>query len=47
MSFKRLGRYVSVFVYRFNVGINNSLHTIGKLIPRMVGKRFTYAELVK
>ncbi len=45
MSFKHLGRYVSEFVYRFNVGVDNSLDTIGKLIPRMVGKCLTYAEL--
>ena len=45
MSFKHLGRYISEFLYRFNVGIDNSLDTLGKLIPRMVGKRLTYAEL--
>ncbi len=45
MSFKHLGLYVSEFMYRFNVGIDNSLDTLGKLIPRMVGKRLAFADL--
>ncbi len=45
MSFKHLGLYVNEFMYRFNVGIDNSLDTLGKLIPRMVGKRLTFADL--
>ena len=46
-SFKYLGRYVNEFTYRFNVGTDNILETIGQLIPRMVGKRLPYAELVR
>ena len=45
MSFKYLRRYVDEFVYRFNAGVDNTLETIGELIPRMVGKRLTYAKL--
>ena len=41
MSFKHLRRYVDEFMYRFNAGVDNTLETVGKLIPRMVGKRPT------
>lgn len=46
MSFKRLKRYLDEFTYRFNVGIDNRIETIAKLVPRMVGKRLTYADLI-
>ena len=45
MSFKHLKRYLDEFTYRFNVGKDNCVVTIAKLIPRMVGKRLTYAQL--
>ncbi len=47
MSPKHLGLYVKEFVYRFNVGNDNRIETLAKIVPRMVGKRLTYADLVK
>lgn len=46
MSPKHLHRYVDEFAYRHNVGKNNRLDTLAKLVKGMLGRRLTYADLV-